>query len=129
MCVEQGSVLDEVFMGALFVKYKIGNFSFNFRSFWFFLFSLIFRCHICKLCKDVCMTLKPKHYTFLAGIFHLAGSLADATLPSCTKEDWVKVNNVKISGAFLLDALSRRFCKELHAFVCFSSIVAAFGKI
>ena len=23
--MEQGSVLDEVFMGALFVKYKIGN--------------------------------------------------------------------------------------------------------
>ena len=43
-------------------------------------------------------------------------------------ESWRKVVRVKVQGARNLDRACRKFPDQVSTFVCFSSIVAAFGN-
>ena len=45
-----------------------------------------------------------------------------------TPESWRKVVRVKVQGARNLDRACRKFSDQISTFVCFSSIVAAFGN-
>ena len=62
------------------------------------------------------------------GVFHLAGQLHDGVFSSYTPEYWKKVVRVKVEGAQNLDSACRNFPQQVSTFVCFSSIVAAFGN-
>ena len=62
------------------------------------------------------------------GVFHLAGALHDTIFSTMTPESWRKVVPVKVQGARNLDRACRKFPDQVSTFVCFSSIVAAFGN-
>jgi hypothetical protein len=62
------------------------------------------------------------------GVFHLAGTLHDSVFSACTEESWRKVVRVKVEGARNLDSACRNYPDQVSTFVCFSSIVAAFGN-
>jgi phthiocerol/phenolphthiocerol synthesis type-I polyketide synthase C len=61
----------------------------------------------------------------LAGVFHAAGVLDDATLPNITSSSLASVHRAKVAGALVLDRLTRK--DSLDAFVLFSSMAAYVG--
>lgn len=62
----------------------------------------------------------------LKGIFHTAGVLDDAMLPSQTWQHFERVMSPKIAGTWLLHQLSKSY--DLDCFVCFSSVSALVGS-
>ncbi|PQO31703.1 type I polyketide synthase [Blastopirellula marina] len=62
----------------------------------------------------------------LAGVFHAAGVLDDATLPQQTWDRFAKVMPAKVDGSWYLDQQTRDL--PLDYFVCFSSIAAVIGS-
>lgn len=64
----------------------------------------------------------------IVGVFHLAGTLHDSVFSAITEESWRKVVRVKVEAARNLDSAARNFPNQVFTFVCFSSIVAAFGN-
>ena len=61
-------------------------------------------------------------------MFHLAGTLNDGIFSSVSQETWRNVVRAKVKGAQTLDRVCREYGKQISTFVCFSSIVAAFGN-
>lgn len=62
----------------------------------------------------------------LAGVFHAAGVLDDATLPQQTWDRFAKVLPAKVDGSWYLHQQTRQL--PLDFFVCFSSIAAMIGS-
>jgi phthiocerol/phenolphthiocerol synthesis type-I polyketide synthase C len=73
-----------------------------------------------EVLADVRATMPP-----LAGVFHAAGVLDDATLPNITADSLAKVLRAKVDGSLVLDRLTRS--DPLDAFVLFSSVAAYAG--
>jgi len=69
---------------------------------------------------DIRATMPP-----LAGVFHAAGVLDDATLPNITAESLTRVLRAKVDGSSVLDRLTRT--DPLDTFVLFSSVAAYAG--
>jgi len=74
-----------------------------------------------KLISKVQATDRP-----LAGIFHAAGVLDDATLPQQTWQQFAKVMAAKVDGTWNLHQATAEL--DLDCFVCFSSIAAVIGS-
>jgi NAD(P)-dependent dehydrogenase (short-subunit alcohol dehydrogenase family)/acyl carrier protein len=67
----------------------------------------------------------PQQYP-LKGIFHMAGILDDASVMNLTTEQYFKVLQAKVNGAWNLDQLSKNL--DLDYFVLFSSSTILFGS-
>lgn len=67
-------------------------------------------------------------FSISVGVFHLAGLLSDGIFSSTTQETWNSVVDAKVQGSQNLDLVCREYQKQIKTFVCFSSIVAAFGN-
>ncbi|MBI1248546.1 aminotransferase class I/II-fold pyridoxal phosphate-dependent enzyme [bacterium] len=76
---------------------------------------------IAAVLKQIAGELPP-----LAGIFHAAGVLDDATLPQQSWKRFEKVMSAKVDGSWCLHQLTREL--PLDYFVCFSSIAAMIGS-
>ncbi|MES2673577.1 MAG: type I polyketide synthase [Pseudomonadota bacterium] len=63
----------------------------------------------------------------LAGIIHAAGLLEDSMLKNIQANQIHAVFTPKVAGTWNLDRLSRKYCRDLDMFVCFSSMASVFG--
>jgi thioester reductase-like protein len=61
----------------------------------------------------------------LGGIFHLAGSLSDKTIPNLTDDDFRQSFEAKVFGTLSLHEVTKSL--EIDCFVMFSSITSSFG--
>lgn len=65
----------------------------------------------------------------VGGVFNLAAVLRDDIIENLTADDFRAVCVPKVTGTKLLDAATRRLCKELDYFICFSSVSCGRGNI
>lgn len=65
----------------------------------------------------------------VGGLFNLAAVLRDDIIENLTAGDFETVCVPKVTATKLLDVATRRLCKELDYFICFSSVSCGRGNI